>query len=431
MTAAHPSAGAPAAAVARARLATYAVFAGSGLACASWAARIPQVRDHLHLDARALGLVLLATAVGSVVALPISGHVVGRLGSRRVVAGASWLLSLSFALVAVGYLFGIVPVVLGLFLFGFANGTWDVAMNVQGALVERLLGRSVMSRFHAGFSVGTVAGALAGAGLVALHVPVSVHLVAVALVVAVGVPAATRGMLPDDEDHHGEAGEAGEAEQPSRRGALAAWGEARTLLTGLFVLAFAFAEGTGNDWIAVAVIDGYHAPAALGTLAFALFLAAMTVGRWFGTSLLDRFGRTVVCRWLAVIATVGVVVFAFGPGTPVAYLGALLWGLGTSLGFPVGMSAAADDPRRAAARVSVVASVGYCAFLGGPPLIGFLGDSLGVRHAVTTVAALLAVAALIASVVRQPRPADGGQRAGAAGVPSALPATGDSRSEAR
>ncbi len=386
-----------AAAVHRARAATYVAFAGAGLAGASWAARIPQVRDHLRLDNSALGLMLLSIAVGSVLALPASGHIVDRFGSRRTVVAMACLLSAAFVLISIGYLFGEAPVVVGLFLFGFANGGWDVAMNVQGALVERLLGRSVMSRFHAGFSLGTVAGALVGAAMVVLRVPVTAHLIGVAVVMAVCIPLSARGML-SDRANDAEA----DAHQAPRSSVLAAWKSPRTLLIGVFVLAFAFAEGTGNDWINIAVIDGYRAPAALGTLAFAVFLAAMTAGRWFGTSLLDRYGRTPVVRVLAVIATVGVLLFAVGPTIPVAFVGALLWGLGTSLGFPVGMSAGADDPRQAAARVSVIASIGYCAFLGGPPLVGFLGHSYGVRHAVTTVAAMLVVAALIAAVVRPP-----------------------------
>jgi MFS family permease len=402
-------------AVRRARGATYVAFAGAGLAGASWAARIPQVRDHLRLDTSALGLMLLSIAVGSVLALPVSGHIVHRFGSRRTVMTMAGLLGAAFVLIAVGYLYGEAPVVVGLFLFGFANGAWDVAMNVQGALVERLLGRSIMSRFHAGFSLGTVVGALIGVAMVALRIPVTAHLIGAAVVVAVCVPFCARGMLADDVSDAEE-----DVHQAPTSSVLAAWTSPRTLLIGVFVLAFAFAEGTGNDWINVAVIDGYHAPAALGTLAFAVFLAAMTTGRWFGTSLLDRYGRTPVVRALAVIATVGVLLFAFGPATPVAFAGALLWGLGTSLGFPVGMSAGADDPRQAAARVSVIASIGYCAFLGGPPLIGFLGHSYGVRHAVTAVAAMLAVSALIAAAVRAPAAASA-PRIGALPDPAADP----------
>jgi fucose permease len=375
--------------------ATYAAFIGSGFAFASWASRIPQVRDSLGLDSSALGLVLLAIAAGSLLALPLSGPVVTRIGSSRTVIGMAVLLGVGLAIAALGSLAGVVPVVVGLFLLGFANGAWDVAMNVQGTVVERHLGRSIMSRFHAGFSLGTVAGALVGAAMVALHVPVAAHLTGVAIVVVLGVVWHARRFIPDHDESEPVADDNAE-----KSGALAAWREPRTLLIGVFVLAFAFAEGVGNDWISVASIDGHHVSAAYGTLAFAAFLTAMTIGRWFGPGLLDRYGRTPVVRALAVIGIAGVALFVFGPSPVYAYAGTLLWGLGASLGFPVGMSAGGDDPRKAAGRVSVIASIGYCAFLAGPPTIGFLGDHLTVLRALIVVAALLTMAALIAGTVR-------------------------------
>jgi MFS family permease len=141
-------------------------------------------------------------------------------------------------------------------------------------------------------------------------------------------------------------------------------------------------------------------------LAFAVFLAAMTVGRWFGPGLLDRYGRVPVVRAIALICLAGLLLFVFGRNTPTAFIGALFWGLGASLGFPVGMSAAADDPKRAAPRVSVVASIGYCAFLGGPPLVGFLGDHITVQRGLIAVAVLLGVALAVAGALR-PLNADG------------------------
>jgi predicted MFS family arabinose efflux permease len=411
------TAGAPAQAAKRG---TYTAFIGSGFAFASWASRIPQVRDHLHLDPAALGLVLLALAGGSILALPLSGPVIARLGSRVMVMAMAGLLGVALLTVAAGFLAGVAPVVVGLFLFGFANGGWDVAMNVQGAVVERRLGRSIMSRFHAGFSLGTVAGALVGAAVVALHVPVTAHLAAVAVLVAVSVPAGARHFVAD---HHSDAEpapdgwSAGDTAPPppadgptAARGHFAAWREPRTVLIGIFVLAFAFAEGTANDWISVAVIDGYHVSPAVGTLAFAIFLAAMTTGRWFGPALLDRHGRVGVIRILTCVGVVGLMLFVFAPFTPLAFAGALLWGMGVSLGFPVGMSAGADDPKAAPGRVSVIASIGYCAFLAGPPLIGFLGNHFTVLRALVTVAALLALAALVSSAVR-PHPAPQGVNA--------------------
>ncbi|HEV7870716.1 MAG TPA: MFS transporter [Modestobacter sp.] len=373
--------------------ATYAAFIGAGFAFASWASRIPQVRTRLELDPAALGLVLLALAAGSVVALPLSGSLVHRAGSRRTVTVMSLLLAASLAVIAVGSVTGVVPLVIGLFLMGLSNGAWDVAMNVQGAVVERHLGRSIMSRFHAGFSLGTVAGALIGAAMVALDVPVPAHLAAVAVVLGLCVPVAVRGYLPDVDTDEG-AHERGP-------GALAAWREPRTLLVGLFVLAFAFAEGSANDWISVALIDDHGTSAEMATLGFAVFLTAMTAARWAGPPLLDRYGRVPVVRLLAVLSVTGLLLFVFG-SPAVAFVGALLWGAGASLGFPVGMSAGADDPARAASRVSVIASLGYCAFLGGPPVIGLLGQHVTVLRALLVVAVLLGIATAIAGSLRPP-----------------------------
>jgi predicted MFS family arabinose efflux permease len=378
--------------------ATYAAFIGSGVILASWAARIPQIRDGLGLTPSRLGLVLLSVAAGSIVALVLSGQVVTRFGSRRIVMAMAVLMGIAMVIVALGYRIGVLPVVLGLICFGFANGAWDVAMNVQGTVVERRLGRAIMPRFHAGYSVGTVAGALLGAGMVALRIPVTAHLIAVSIVVATIVILCVRGFVADDS---ADAPDPAPVEGPTGfRRTLATWREPRTLLIGVFVLAFAFTEGTGIDWISVAMIDGYRTTATVGTLAFAVFLAAMTLGRWFGPGLLDHYGRAPVVRALAVTSLVGLLLFVFGPNAPVAFAGALLWGLGASLGFPVGMSAAADDPAKAAARVSVVASIGYCAFLGGPPLIGFLGDHITVRKALIAVAVLLGVAILLARAIK-------------------------------
>ncbi len=169
------------------------------------------------------------------------------------------------------------------------------------------------------------------------------------------------------------------------------------------MLAFAFAEGTGNDWISLATIDRHHVAPALGTLVFAVFLGAMTTARWFGPAALDRYGRVPVVRVLTALAIAGLVLFVFGPGMVLAFVGALLWGTGTSLGFPVGMSAGADEPAFAAPRVGVISTIGYCAFLGGPPLIGFLGQQSTVPHALVAVIALMLVAGAIAGSVRPPQ----------------------------
>ena len=380
----------PSRALRRATAAVYAVFILAGFAFASWASRIPQVRDALELTPRSLGLVLLAIAVGSVISMPLAGLIVGRLGTARTVAVMVLVAAAGLAAAGLGHR-SLAPVVVGLFALGVGNGTWDVAMNVEGSAVERELGRAIMPRFHAGFSVGTVAGALGGAAMVALGVSVAVHLVAVAAIVAVVGTVAVRDFLPDGH---------APAEDGERRNPLKAWTEPRTVLIGVFVFAAAFTEGTGNDWLGVAMIDGYGAAAALGALTFAVFLAAMTLGRWFGPGVIDRYGRVVTVRAFAAVALVGLALVVWGSTLPLAMAGAALWGLGTALGFPVGMSAAGDDPAHAAARVSVVATIGYFAFLAGPPLIGFLGEHTGTLRALTVTGGLVALGLLISGVLR-------------------------------
>ena len=179
---------------------------------------------------------------------------------------------------------------------------------------------------------------------------------------------------------------------------LTAWTEPRTLLIGLFVLCMAFTEGTSNDWLSLAVIGGYHTAAALGTLTFAVFLAAMTAGRWFGPAFIDRYGRVRVLRAGTATALAGLLLIEAGGLLPVALAGAALMGLGTSLGFPVGISAAADDPRYAPGRVSTAASIGYLAFLAGPPAVGFLADQVGVLRGLSIAGVLLAVSFLLCPV---------------------------------
>lgn len=377
----------------RARRAVAVVFAANGLTFASWASRTPAIRDELGLSPGGLGALIVSVSVGALLALPLSGSVVGRIGPGRAVRGAGLLTALGMTLAALGLAAGsVVLAVPGFALLGLGSGTWDVAMNVEGAAVERRLGRVLMPRFHAAFSSGTVLGAALGASCAALGVGVAAQLLGTALVAATTVSVATRGFLrvaaPD-------------ADAPL--GSLArGWRERRTLLLGLMVLAFALGEGIANDWLAVAQVDGHGASDAAGALTFGAFVAAMTLARLLGGGPLERFGRARVLRGLALVVATGSLVVALGPAAPWAAAGAVVWGVGASLGFPVGMSAAADEPEMAAVRVSVVSSIGYTAFLGGPALVGALADALGILDALLVVPLAMGVAIATAGAARPP-----------------------------
>jgi MFS family permease len=388
--------------VRRAHLGVTTAFVAAGLAFAGLASRIPDVRELLGLSPSELGLLLLAMSTGAVLSLPSSGWLAGRIGAARSVLAGATLLATGLVIAGVGTALPVIGLTAGgLFLVGLGTGTWDVAMNLQGAEVERQLGRTVMPRYHAWFSLGTVAAAGIGALADWARVPVVLHLSLTALVAAGAAVAAARRFLPT------VAADDARTTAAPRRNPLAAWLEPRTLLVGVVVLAAAFAEGTANDWLSVAITDGYRTESWIGVLGFAAFVSAMTIGRVLGTGWLDRYGRVPVL-WAAFgLAAVGSLLVIFGAsfGLVAAFVGSLIWGVGASLGFPVGMSAAADDPRHAAARVSVVASIGYLAFLGGPPLLGFLGDHVGVLHALLAVVALTIPALLVVPATR-PLPAN-------------------------
>jgi MFS family permease len=402
-----------------ARRAVFVVFAGNGFAFAAWASRIPDAKAQLGLTSGQLGLLLLAISAGAVIGLPSSGWVAGWYGgSGAVRIGLSGLLAgLVAAAIGIDLVDSVALVAFGLFVTGLGMGIWDVGMNLEGAAVERLLSRNLMSRFHAAFSGGTVVSALIGAGLSWAAVPIGVHLAAAAVVVAGISLWATTAFLPrrlEDEP-------AADDDAPRSGGVLWAWREPRTILIGLLVLIAAFTEGTANDWLSVAMVEGYDLPAWAGVLGFATFLVFMTLGRVIGTNLLDRYGRIPVLRTLLVLAGVGSLLVVFGT-TPMAYVGAAVWGIGVSLGFPVGMSAAADDPVRAAARMSVVSTIGYTAFLAGPPLLGFLGDHVGILKALLAVGAGLVVALAVVPAVREPSAANAGAPPRTAGSDARSPA---------
>ncbi len=378
-----------------ARNAVAVVFFLNGFLFASWVSRIPETREALGLDNGQLGLLLLAIAAGSVLALPTAGAAIERLGTIAVIRLAATAGVVGVGLLSTAIALGVVwCAAVGLFLYGVGTGIWDVSMNVEGAAVERHIGRTIMPRFHASFSLGTVVGSALGALAVGFGVPTLGHLPAFAAIAFVVLLVSSRQFLPDEPEEEHEP-------QPS---AWQAWREPTTLLIGLMVLALALTEGVANDWLALALVDGYDVQHWVGVAGFGIFVTAMTAGRLGGPVLLDRFGRVPVLWSTMALAGGGVLLIVFGGNAFFVVLGIVLWGVGASLGFPVGMSAAADDPRRAAARVSVVSTIGYAAFLAGPPFVGFVADKVGTLNALLVVAFVLIPSALVVPAARERQP---------------------------
>ena len=369
-------------------------FATSGFLFASWLSRIPDVKQLLNIGTGTLSFLLLALACGSLVGLPITGRVADRIGTKQTarIGAAAGIVGLLITCSSITFSQDLVLPIVALVLVGFGIGMWDVAQNLEGTIIEQKLGRAIMPWFHAAFSGGTLLGALIGSQATRLQIPLSIHLTGISIITALVLLWGTNKFIAAEVIEYKDA-------QGQKVKQKSAWTEPRTLLIGVMVLAAAFTEGTANDWIAVAFVDGHGTTATQGVFGLSAFLLFMTAGRVLGSMALDKFGRVLVLRVLFAAALIGSLLFVFG-GEVGAYFGAAIWGLGSSLGFPVGMSAASDDPKRAAARISVVSTIGYCAFLAGPPVVGFLGEEVGILMALLAVGAVSALAFVLVPVAK-------------------------------
>lgn len=388
--------------LARWHIAICAIFLASGLSISTWASRVPAIRESLGIENSGVGLLLLGMGVASIIGLSIAPAVMARIGARRGMLVALLLVGIGLMIIGFGadslQLFAVALV--GLALFGFGNGAVDVMMNVEGAALEKATGRTIMPLLHAFFSFGTVIGAGLGFVAVSLGIPVIAHCVAMGVVIIVvafvsvaNVPRAEVAMdAPADEER---------AHWRERLSvSLQAWREPRTYTLGVIMLGMAFAEGSANDWLPSAVVYGHGAPEEAGPAVLAVFSVAMTVGRIAGGPVVDRLGRVLVLRVLAGTAAAGLLLFILAPYGPLVFVGAALWGLGASLGFPIGMSAAADDPAKAASRVAAAATIGYVAFLCGPPILGWIGDHIGLLNTLLIVVGLIVASGLFSGAAK-------------------------------
>ncbi len=381
----------------RRRAALFLFFLIPGLSISSWVTRTPDIRDQLDVSTAQMGIVLFGLSVGSMIGILSSGTLVAKFGTRPVMGVATLLVILSMAVIGSGTMLASAPAATaGLFLFGAGMGGGEVAINIDGADVERITGRTVLPTLHGFFSLGTVVGAAFGILCTAVSWPVQWHLTAMAAVTAAmfvhafrAIPHAV-GKTRDDDSR---------ADTGTTPAGVPVWKDPRLLLIGGVILAMALAEGSANDWLPLLMVDGHGVDPALGSAVYTGFAAAMTIGRFAGGFLIDRVGRSPVVRASAVCASLGIAVVVFSDSAVLAGAAVLLWGLGASLGFPVTLSAAGDSGPDSAARVSLVAMIGYVAFLVGPPCLGFLGDHYGLRVAMIVVLAFTTVAIILAPAV--------------------------------
>lgn len=386
-------------AVWRRRASLLALMLVVGVGMASWVTRTPAVRDAVDASTGQMGLILFGLSIGSMIGVIASGPLVARLGTRPVIVTGTSLVVAGVAVIAVTTEANSgIGVFAGLFLFGLGGGLGEIGLNVEGAEVERQLGVPVLPMLHGFFSLGTVVGAILGIIMTAIGFPVVWHLLAVAGVLALVVVWAVSGV---PTGFGITAARAGTPRGTTTRRSV--WRERTVLLIGVIVLAMAFVEGAANDWLPLLMVDGHGMSATWGSLIYTGFALMMTIGRFAGGPVVERFGRGIVLRASAIMAILGILAVAYAPNMIIAAIAVALWGLGASLGFPVAISAAGDTDDRATERVSVVATSGYLAFLVGPPLLGLLGEHWGLQQAMLIVAGVLVVAVIATFALQQRR----------------------------
>jgi AcrR family transcriptional regulator len=388
--------------LARWRWAVTAAFGLGGIAISAWGPRLPAIKASLGIGTATIGLLLAGVTVGAILGLLASTPVLHWLGGRRGIAGALLLIAAAMTIMGLALIAGSVPLLAVAFaIVGLGIGTLDVLINVEGSAVERAAGRTLMPMMHAAWSIGAAVGSGIGAACAALGVSPAAQMIAEAvLIVAAGLGTASR--IPDGRHEPAD-------QPPQDRGArlrqwLRGWLDWRLLLIGVVMLGVELGEGSANNWLTLAVRNDHGQTAAVAALFLTVFAAGEALARIFGGPLVDRLGRVRTIRVTTALGVIGMVLFIEVGNRWIVLAGVLLWAAGVSMGFPLGMSAAAESGPDPAARVSVVASIGYFANLAGPPAIGVLAQATGLLGSLWLLAALFLAAFAAASSFR-PRPA--------------------------
>lgn len=378
--------------LARLRIALTTFFALDGFIFAGWVVRIPAIKHQTNASPSALGLALLGVSAGAVITMMLTGRLCRRFGSHPVTVVCGVLLSLSVALPPLTHS----ALALGavLLVFGMAYGGINVAFNSAAVDLVNALRRPIMPSFHAAFSFGGMIGAGLG-GLVAGQLSPTRHLLgltAIGLIVTVLAGRTLLRLRPPTSP-----GNASRAEPAPRRLDNRTRGLVFTF--GLIALCTAYGEGALADWSALHLEQDLDATPGVAAIGYSCFALAMTVGRLTGTRLLERLGMTRTLVTGGTTAAVGMLLGALAPSLWAALLGFVITGLGLANLFPVAIERAGTlaGPEG----VAIASTLGYGGMLLGPPAIGFMADWFSLPTALTSVAALAALATVIAFTTRR------------------------------
>lgn len=365
-------------------LAVAYVFFANGFIFSNWVVRIPSVKERLALNDAELGVALVFMAIGALIAMPVSGALIGRLGSGRIAATIGTMYVSLFFLV--GLADALPFLCAALFLVGLGNGAMDVAMNAQADATETTIGQRIMSSCHAMWSLGLALGTLPAGLMAKLGVPVAIHLLAVGLPIAVGVVIAARFASPD-RVHDGPPAPA----FALPRGPL--------LFFGLICFCGAIVEGAMSDWIAVYAENYLGLGPLRAATAYGAFATAMFLARVVGDATTERFGAALTVRLGLAIAAVGLATALSGVFA-LMVVGFFAVGLGVAGIFPAVFRAAGRLPGHAPGpSMAAAVTLGYAGFLIGPATIGFVAQATTLTIALALLIPLCVIGAVLAQAL--------------------------------
>ena len=385
--------------------ATCVVYVCLGFGTSAWLSRLPDVRDDLGLTPATIGTMLLIASLGSLLTLPTSGPIVTKIGARASGRIGVLIWALGIVCAGMGALNASIPLATaGLVLLAAGNGLWGATMNIEAGLVQAAVRRTVVPVIQAMYAVGMLGGALLGAVAAQMGLSLGAHLFGLAALELLACGTAVGFYLTKDEvaalAPAQDKGDGGEASSNKAKGLTRiAWREKQTVLIALMVMSAGLMEGAANDWLNLSMVDGYGYSTAAASAAFAFFLLMMTIVRFASPRLEARLGSPKLLRITFTGAVVGLLLVAFAPHHLFAVAGIALWGIGSALGFPLGISALSVDPVMTPARVSVLSTVNYGAALIGPPLLGLIADHIGYHRALAFVALPILLAIVLAGQV--------------------------------
>lgn len=357
------------------RVAVSVFFFIAGLNFASWTSRIPDIKTKLHLNEAALGSILFVLPVGLMASLPVSGYLVTKLGSRRVVT-ASALLGIS-VLVLLGLATNVWQLAAGLFMYGFCNNMLNISMNTQAVGVEVKYGRSLMASFHGTWSAAGFTGNVVGLLVVALKIIPAYHFLIVWASVIAAIIIIYRHLMVKDFGY-------GNTSKP-----IFARPDATILKLGVIAFCSMVSEGTMFDWSGVYFQKVVGAPNGLILLGSVSFMFMMATIRLLGDKLITRFGIKLMLQLSGCVIALGLLTAVAFPYLVPAAVGFLLVGFGVALVVPMVYGLAGKSKTMApGVALAAVSSIGFVGFLAGPPLIGFIAQMSSLRVSFSLIALL-------------------------------------------